>query len=893
MRFSDAVDVTISYEKALQKELKVADPDKVRIIHFAEDKKTGEVTPEILDSKKVDLKIDDTRLTDTTFEAEGFSIYAVVGDGETGEKARMTLEFWNGDNKIATMTVKNDDTLEELETIIYDPGVGTLNQGELFKGWTTEQNYTLEDANNAMNIKEVREWAEAKTISEGETVKLYAALVKNFTVTYLDERESSLGTDNVSLLASDTTAPYTVQMGYTPVDDVHNFEGWNVKEGSSNIADYTQGTTYENGDNITISGNVVFSVNATEGHWLVFNENGNGATYNAPVFVKSGETTSKPCADSAMQRTGYNFGGWYTDAACKQPFTFGGEITDKTVLYAKWTPVATAPYTVIIWKQNVSGEGYDFAEAIHLIGSVGQNVSSITQRGSGNGAYARIEGRPEGRDVTYTGFHLDSFDQNVTVTPEGNAVVNVYYDRNEHTFTFQDEGGYEESTSTSSGNYYIPDGEGGYKQIYLTRSGDHWTYSETVTEYTPTTSNSGTQYGLVDGEYVQLTRHWWYWTYNDGFIIEGPRYTGTRYQRTSREVSHDYDGPVYTYNSGWATVHTVTALFGQDISDIWSFTGSNGKTYPQTDPVTSWQPSGSSTYTARITRMETMPDEDITFRHTTTDNSIRYFHYFVETADGKPGDIVFNGRNYELYTDLPNDFNIVYYNDDFWELNGFTRQAIRRANTNRTQFYEVNLSPDGKISWTNLNGYSGQDDHLYFFYTRNSYQILYRDGICVDGNGNPIDESNLGVLGESSQEEYQADLSSYNKGGSDYFAPTRDGYVFEGWYIDSACTQPYTFTTMPEGGIQVYAKWRQLQYRVFLHPNTDDASLDWGSDNVSLTFRVPIGGTVVTPNGRRNGYELVGWYLDPECRQMIDPESYILNETTVTTPYDKTKTSRM
>ena len=57
--------------------------------------------------------------------------------------------------------------------------------------------------------------------------------------------------------------------------------------------------------------------------------------------------------------------------------------------------------------------------------------------------------------------------------------------------------------------------------------------------------------------------------------------------------------------------------------------------------------------------------------------------------------------------------------------------------------------------------------------------------------------------------------------------------------MDDLCTQPYNFDTMPEG-LQVYAKWRQAQYRVFLHPNamirdgnteTPDTTLSWGDED--------------------------------------------------------------
>lgn len=68
------VDVTISYDKAL----KVSDADNLRIVHFALDEETGEVTPEVLDQKQVSAEIKNDKMTAATFEAASFSVYAVV-----------------------------------------------------------------------------------------------------------------------------------------------------------------------------------------------------------------------------------------------------------------------------------------------------------------------------------------------------------------------------------------------------------------------------------------------------------------------------------------------------------------------------------------------------------------------------------------------------------------------------------------------------------------------------------------------------------------------------------------------------------------------------------------------------------------------------------------------
>ena len=836
-------------------QIKLLDKDQAeettQVVHF----EGTDETPVVMESSVVGDAVN--------FATDGFSIYAVVDTGDTGEYARMTIEFYDHEgNLLETAYVKNDDTLAEIVEIISDPNPN-VPSGKLFKGWMQDkQNYTVEDADNAKTLGEIREWAEAKEITENETVKFYSVVYSSFKVTYKDGENIVVGTENKLYPHTTTSIPYTVNMAYTAPDDTHNFEGWLAVDGMSNItsASYKIGegqeeqtvtidtsdpnAIYPNGASLTITGNVTFGVSAPEGHWLVFHENGKGATYNAPRFIKSGERTSAP---ATPERYGYTFGGWYTDEACTDDsrFSFGGTISETTHVYAKWTAVSTASYTVLIWKENLDGTGYDFEESVNLTGNTNTTVSTVVARGTGNNRYARVNNV----DKQYEGFHLDTFDENVTIVPEGTTVVNVYYDRNEYTFTFQATG-------------YI---------------------------YTETTGNTGTQYGYYDDEYVQLyyNNGTWYRTRTGsqwfGYNYSNPYY-GTRYTRSGG-------------NSTWSTIHTVTRKYQADISDIWSFTGSNGITYPQTNPVTSWTPQNNSQYTARITRMEVMPATDLTFRHTTSNNPTRYFHYYVEALPGDENTRIYNGREYSPYSGLDNgtlinDFNVVYYNDDFWNLRGFERQVITKSNNQ-----VVNLTAGNNITWTNLNNnYGGDNNHLYFYYLRQKYPINYMDGVYVDGNGNPINETNRGQLHVSEDIFYQADISSYNKGGTNYYEPTYTGYVLEGWYLDDACNQPANFDKMPEDGITVYAKWRQVQYRVFLHPNVpeSDLTLSWGDEELDedhkqqMNFRVSLGDTVSVPTGLRTEYEMIGWYLDEGCTQLFNADNYILNETTVTDPFDKT-----
>ncbi len=77
-------------------------------------------------------------------------------------------------------------------------------------------------------------------------------------------------------------------------------------------------------------------------------------------------------------------------------------------------------------------------------------------------------------------------------------------------------------------------------------------------------------------------------------------------------------------------------------------------------------------------------------------------------------------------------------------------------------------------------------------YTRNSYQLEF------DGNGHEISTAQQRVkFGDTVIKPTD---------------PTVDGLVFDGWFVDAACTTAFDFenTTMPASNIKLYAKWLKL-----------------------------------------------------------------------------------
>ena len=698
-----------------------------------------------------------------TFPAQSFSVY-IVGQQENDHRLKVT--FHKADNTTVDIYVKPADlTGDHFNTILYDPGAGTLPGNTQFRGWIQGvQNYTSDHVSQAKDISGVRAIVRQMLengVSEGDHVDFYAMYFKSFLVVYLDENNATLGSNDILIPGSSTatSTTYTVNMSYTPQDNNHAFLGWIANSGADDITPTRE--NYPNGTEITISGDVVFGVNSPEGHWLVFDENGKGGKYNAPQFVRSGQVTQRPVPNNEMIRFGYTFGGWYTNAACTDgnEFTFGQQLTDNITIYAKWIANTTANYTVIIWKQNLTADGYDFAEAIPLSGRVGNTISTVVaQNGTGNNnSYARVNNV----NKQYTGFHLQNFDQNVQINTEGNSILNVYYNRTSYTLTFR-------------------------------RS-----------------QNSGTVY------------------------------------------------------------KTITALYEQPIGSNFPITANGDDTYR-------WEPHNSSTFNQVLVYIDVMPAENVTFTRNEGNYSTKYMEFWVEALPGTTGTTrTFNGKTFVKYGNtIPAKYNFFTEAEDFVDLAGY-----------------VHYGSDPAFSGGQANVSGGGT--LYLYYTREVYPINYMDGAYFDGDGNSLTETDRGQLGEEDDVPYQSDLTSYNKGGADFYSPTpADGYVFECWCTDKAGTHPYTFTTMPKGGITLYAKWRQIQYRVFLHPNagtaSSDPSLYWGTAGQKMNFRINYGGKVSAPYGTRNNYEFVGWYLDAACTNAFNADVYVLNETNVTSAYDKT-----
>ena len=434
----------------------IKDSKEPRLIHIEDNGNTELVEQE--ESKEAD---------EISFSSERFSIYAIV---DTKEKARLKVVFHkeNGEEATTIYINKEDVDAGKLDTILYNPAIVDLQEGQVFWGWSESKDY--DENTNRLDIealrKRVKDILTVETIHQDETVlNIYPILFTVAKVTYVDENETVLKTDELIFKKGERTGRYQVDMPYIPPNAEQSFQGWQVKEGLNNIVNPEGLANYKNGTDIEIKGDVVFSVNAPLGHWLIFEENGGGATYNAPQFVKNGQLPQKPRPDNEMERLGYHFEGWYEDAQGNIPYAFDKPLEDNKTIYAKWRQDSRADYSIIIWKQNVSGEGYDYVDSVSLKGWVGSRVDTIQELGNYNDGYIRITADGQSKEYRYQGFYLEKVDKNVEIAPEGNTVVNVYFKRHLITLRFYRPNGY--------GYYYVQEMRGLYEST-LASNGQVW-----------------------------------------------------------------------------------------------------------------------------------------------------------------------------------------------------------------------------------------------------------------------------------------------------------------------------------------------------------------------------------------------------------------------------------
>lgn len=89
---------------------------------------------------------------------------------------------------------------------------------------------------------------------------------------------------------------------------------------------------------------------------------------------------------------------------------------------------------------------------------------------------------------------------------------------------------------------------------------------------------------------------------------------------------------------------------------------------------------------------------------------------------------------------------------------------------------------------------------------------------------------------------------------------SRDGYKLDGWYTDSGLTERYDFTLPVISDLTLYAKWEHIGDI----DNAHTVTFVTNSETSEKSQTVGDGAIAEEPNCYRPGYEIAGWYTDPE-----------------------------
>lgn len=102
--------------------------------------------------------------------------------------------------------------------------------------------------------------------------------------------------------------------------------------------------------------------------------------------------------------------------------------------------------------------------------------------------------------------------------------------------------------------------------------------------------------------------------------------------------------------------------------------------------------------------------------------------------------------------------------------------------------------------------------------------------------------------------------------------PTKEGYIFDGWYKEPECVNEWNFETdTATPGMRLYAKWVPVSEGVIVTFNTRG-----GSAVPSVT--VAPGQKISAPqNPTKEGYHFNGWFKDANCTQEWNFETETVN----------------
>lgn len=328
--------------------------------------------------------------------------------------------------------------------------MGTEPSVTLYAIWQVNENSIVFNANGGSGTMENQklETNETGTLSKctlNRAGYLFAgwATTASGEVAYVDQAEYTMGTSSENILyavwiIADYRITYELNeginnkdnpVGYDVIDETitlkepsrngYTFNGWfsdaSCKNAASSIPKGSTGDKKFYASWTPNQNTISFDANGGEGRM----DDMTGATDSVILLPYS-----------TFSRQGYKFMGWAVSSTGSKSYSEGGTYTvgkdSQYILYAVWQANTNTPYTVNHYKANLDA-GYTLDETETLYGTTDSKVSPSR--------------------LNYYGFDAPSAKE-ITISPDGSAVVNYYYARTEYTVTYVTNGGNQIGTQT-------------------------------------------------------------------------------------------------------------------------------------------------------------------------------------------------------------------------------------------------------------------------------------------------------------------------------------------------------------------------------------------------------------------------------------------------------------
>ena len=346
-------------------------------------------------------------------------------------------------------------------------------------------------------------------------------------------------------------------------------------------------------------------------------------------------------------------------------------------------------------------------------------------------------------------------------------------------------------------------------------------------------------------------------------------YTGNTPSSTSSVSSNitlNTDEGDYTITSG--STYSITAKYGANIAEQWPYATTDIS--PTSVTVRGWFGWGGTTY---YPYGWLYLKENSTSSYVTQVSGVYTMNKDLIQATTSGGTTTYSGKNlYLQWTSSSSNYTVHYMFETIDGSDFVENEAYKTMITSNAMNYKTiaHYYYEGTSESANSNR------QIYMYYYRNTYKLTFynvTDTVYPNTNGITFGEGITNGTG-GLDIKYGANLSSLQdiKLDSDQYPIQTLGYkdwIFEGWYLDEACTVPVDWNVIMEDDMVVYAKWIPPEYDITFDVNSGE----WNDTDSKYTENAlgeyeqvaSEGETLAAPvPPTREGYEFKGWYYTNE-----------------------------